>query len=184
MSLYSAKISHEHREVILKDKPDEMLAISPKGTVPVLQLADNTILEESLDIMHWAFGIPFLSEAEKQLIIENDTAFKHALDRYKYPGRYPEEVGVNYRKNCEQFLKKLEGCFKPFLAGDAVGMVDMAIFPFVRQFAMVDAAWFNDQLYPCLKGWMDYFDSSSLFQMIMQKHPTWLPESQPTLVMF
>lgn len=184
MLLYSAKISHEHREVVLKDKPLEMLAISPKGTVPVLQLRDGNVLEESLDIMYWASGISGVKEEEKRLIIENDTTFKHALDRYKYPGRYPEEPGANYQQICEQFLKRLENQIVPFLAGSTAGLIDMAIFPFIRQFSIADAEWFNSQPYPHLKRWLDYFISSPLFQMIMQKYPTWSSKDKPTFVVF
>jgi len=95
-----------------------------------------------------------------------------------------EKEGVNYRERCEQFLKKLEAQLMPFLAGDAARLVDMAIFPFIRQLSMVDIEWFDSQPYPSLKAWLDYFTSSSLFQMVMQKYPTWSPCSQPTLVVF
>lgn len=117
LALYSAKIAHEHREVDLKNKPAEMLVISPKGTVPVLQLENGTVLEQSLDIMNWALDNPPLLLEDTQLITENDATFKQALDRYKYPGRYPEETGIDDRTQCELFLKKLEGRLTPFLTG-------------------------------------------------------------------
>ncbi len=184
LALYSAKIPHEHREVDLKNKPIEMLTISPKGTVPVLQLKDETILEQSLDIMNWAFKRPVLSLEDLQLISENDTVFKQALDRYKYPGRYKEEMGINYREQCEPFLGKLEARLNPFLSGNSAALVDMALFPFIRQFVMVDPEWFDEQPYPGLKIWLDIFTSGTLFQQIMKDYPLWLPESPPILVMF
>lgn len=175
---------HEHREVSLKNKPLEMLEISPKGTVPVLQLKEDVILEESLDIMNWALETPSLSLENRQLIIENDTVFKHALDRYKYPGRYHEDVDCDYRHTCEQFLKKIEAQLAPFLAGNTVTFIDMAIFPFMRQFSMVDPNWFDEQPYPRLKTWLNFFASSYLFQQIMQNYSPWSPTDQPSLVVF
>lgn len=181
LALYSAKISHEHREVDLKNKPAEMLVISPKGTVPVLQLEDRTVIEESLDIMKWALNTP---SENSELITENDTTFKQALDRYKYPGRYPETREMNHREQCEQFLRKLEEQLNPFLTGKEPALTDMALFPFVRQFAMVNPEWFHEQPYPHLKIWLNFFISSNLFQQVMQNYPLWLPGSSSTLVSF
>ena len=183
LSLYCAKISHEHREVRLKAKPLEMLEISPKGTVPVLQLEDGTILEESLDIMNWAFKAPPLPLEDTQLITENDASFKQALDRYKYPGRY-SEASDSYRNHCEAFLKKLEDRLNPFVTGNTASLTDMAIFPFIRQFAMVDPEWFKAQPYPGLKIWLDFFISSPLFQQAMKGYPLWSPENQPIFITF
>lgn len=182
-ALYSAKITHEHREVSLKNKPLEMLAISPKGTVPVLQLEDGTVLEESLDIMNWSLNTPPLSSENTELITENDTVFKKALDRYKYPGRYQEEAEIKYREQCERFLGKLETQLNPFLTGDSPTFTDMALFPFVRQFSMVNPEWFKEQPYPRLKVWLTFFNSSTLFQQVMQNYPLWSPPP-PTLVVF
>ena len=145
-------ISHEHREVDLKHKHPEMLAISPKGTVPVLQLADGTILEQSLEIMKWALKDLPLCEDDATLIEENDTSFKHALDRYKYPGRYPQENDVTYRDLGELFLKKLEARLTSNIGNST--FLDMAVFPFVRQFSKVDEAWFETQKYPHLRNWL------------------------------
>ncbi|MEI8295085.1 MAG: glutathione S-transferase [Alphaproteobacteria bacterium] len=184
LALYTAKISHEHREVDLKHKPPQMLAISPKGTVPVLQLADTTVLEQSLDIMKWALKDHHLSEKDAQLITENDTTFKHALDRYKYPGRYPDETGANYREFCRVFLDKLEALLNPFLTGTTVTILDMAIFPFIRQFAQVDPKWFEEQDYQRLKEWLNSLASSPLFEQIMQEYPIWSSGNAPTLVVF
>lgn len=172
-ALFFAHIEHEHREINLKNKPKQLLNISPKGTVPVLLLANGVVLEESLDIMTWAMGI-ILSAEDRELINQNDTVFKSALDRYKYPGRYVEEPGVNYRDECVLFLQKLEIRLSPFLSGKNPTLIDMALFPFVRQFSRVEPKWFETQSYPKLKKWLDYFLASELFEKVMQKHPFWV----------
>lgn len=189
LALYHLKISHEHREVDLKNKPVEMIAISPKGTVPVLQLTDGRILEESLDIMRWAFKAPPfkgspLSQREDQLITENDTLFKHALDRYKYPGRYAEEGTTDYRDECTKFLQKVESQLRPFLTGDVLALTDMALFPFIRQFSLVDSEWFDQQDYPHIHKWLNFFHESNLFIDVMKKYKPWSQEKSPLLVIF
>ncbi len=182
LALYSAKITHEHREVDLKHKSIEMLAISPKGTVPVLQLADGTVLDQSLDIMIWALKAPCLSPEDKDFIEENDTTFKQALDRYKYPGRYPEEKGVNYRDLGEVFLKKLETRLNP--CAGTPSFLDMSIFPFVRQISKVDQQWFEAQNYPHLTSWLDSITSSALLHHVMQKFSPWVTGDKPIVISF
>ena len=184
LALYGAKISHEHREVDLKHKPVEMLTLSPKGTVPVLQLPDGTILEESLGIMIWVFGLSLLSSEDRATIHENDTIFKHALDRYKYPGRYLEEDAIDYREECMNFINKIEGQLAPFMYGDSSTFIDMALFPFVRQFALVDPDWFAAKPYSQLKQWLNYFEKSPLFQEVMTKHVIWTPGDESQIVAF
>jgi len=184
MALYTAQVDHEHREVNLKNKPQEMLAISPKGTVPVLQLEGGLIFEESLDIMKWAFNTPDLPLEEACLVTENDTTFKRALDRYKYPGRYPEEAEIDYREQCELFLKKVEAQLDPFLTETTARLIDLALFPFIRQFTMVDPAWFEAQPYPHIKNWLHFFISSALFERVMENHPFWVPGSGLTIINF
>jgi glutathione S-transferase len=184
LALYLAKIDHEHREVDLKNKPAEMLAISPKGTVPVLQLEDGTILEQSLDIMKWALGHPSLPTGGDDLISENDTQFKYALDRYKYPGRYDDEGEINYRDQAEVFLSKLEQTLSPYYKGEKESLVDMAIFPFVRQFVQVDPQWFANQKYPHIKYWLEQFMGKELFGQIMMSYAPWKPADNPTFILF
>jgi glutathione S-transferase len=181
MALYSAKISHEHREVDLKNKCPELLSISPKGTVPVLELADKTVIEQSLDIMNWALKSP-LSALEKDIIEENDNSFKDALDRYKYPTRYDEKESTKYRDQCVLFINKIEDMLDPFISGKKPQLVDMALFPFVRQFVAVDSDWINKQPYPKLKKWVDYFACSDLFHHVMKKYPFWSLGDKPTLI--
>lgn len=182
LALYSAKIFHEHREVDLKHKSPEMLEISPKGTVPVLQLADGTVLEQSLDIMKWALKDPEVFPEDKNLIEENDTTFKQALDRYKYPGRYSEEKGVNYRDRGELFLKKLETRLSP--CAGTPPFLDMAVFPFVRQLSKVDQQWFEAQTYPHLTSWLESMSSSALFKHVMEKFSPWSTGDESVMISF
>lgn len=187
MALKYAEINIEIREIALKDKPAEMLAVSPKGTVPVLVLQDGGVLEQSLDIMHWAlqqqdqagwlsFENVQTRQLAQQLIAENDSSFKQALDKYKYAIRFPEQSATVYRAQAEVFLQKLESLLSQsaYLLGDKVSLADVAIFPFIRQFSGVDLAWFEEATYPKLKAWLNQLVSSDLFSDIMQKRPTYL----------
>lgn len=182
LALYSAKIAHEHREVDLKNKSPQLLEASPKGTVPVLQLVDGTTLEQSLDIMKWALKDFYLAPEDKSLIEENDTTFKEALDRYKYPGRYPEEKDINYRDLGEVYLKKLETRLDPCI--EVPTFLDMAVFPFVRQMSLVDQQWFETQNYPHLTNWLNSIISSTLFQNVMQKFSPWVAGDEPIMISF
>lgn len=171
------------REIILKDKPQQMLAISSKGTVPVLLLEDGSILDESLDIMVWA-----LEKSDPQgwlnnnlpemlnLIDINDFQFKRYLDKYKYADRFPEHSEVFYRDQAEEFLMDLEERLhrNSFLFGKQITLADMAIFPFVRQFAHVDRTWFAHAPYPHLQDWLRKLLNSPLFNSVMDKYPLWL----------
>jgi glutathione S-transferase len=182
LALYTAKISHEHREVDLKNKPAEMLAISPKGTVPVMQFSDGVVLEQSLDIMNWALDNPTLSLQDSDLIQENDTTFKRALDRYKYPGRYDDQNGMDSRDQCEVFLAQVEERLNPYMGGQDYNLVDMAIFPFVRQFVQVDVDWFEKQNYSRIKQWLKVFELSALFEEVMQKYTPWTLGDDPIII--
>jgi glutathione S-transferase len=182
MALKYTGIAVETREIALKDKPKSMLQVSPKGTVPVLVLADGTVLEESLDIMRWALQqadkddwLDVDSECLQALIAENDGSFKQALDKYKYAIRFPEQPAESYRSQGELFLQKLEALLNQHrcLLKDRISQADIAIFPFIRQFAAVDAAWFETASYPKLKGWLNEMVQSALFVSIMEKQPTY-----------
>ncbi len=184
----------ELREVVLKNKPEEMLVASPKGTVPVLMLADGTVIDESLDIMRWALdnsdldnllcnGNPEKQATIAELIKENDHTFKQHLDHYKYFDRFPEQPQSYYREQAEITLLKLEHKLKQhtFLAGSEYSLADLAIFPFIRQFAHVDKQWFDATPYPALQKWLGYFLESELFNSIMKKYPQWNNGDQPLL---
>ncbi len=170
------------REIVLRDKPEEMLAISPKGTVPVLQLKDGSIIEQSLDIMDWALrqNDPAQWRAQDREIItflieRNDGAFKHHLDRYKYPNRYEEEAVMDHRAQAAVILQDLETRLKQhaYLVSDAPCLADYAIFPFIRQFAHTDKAWFDAAPYPHLQKWLVGLLESELFLSIMVKVKPW-----------
>ena len=160
MALRYAKIDVEIREIALREKPLHMLAVSPKGTVPVLVLSSGKVLEQSLDIMDWALAqsdvdewIVQNQEVQKltaDLIATNDGAFKQALDKYKYAIRFPENPPDVYRAQGEEFLQRLESLLQKnsHLCRNTVSKADIAIFPFVRQFSMVDQAWFESANYP------------------------------------
>ncbi len=184
MALKLAEIDVEISEISLRDKPEHMLQVSPKGTVPVLVLADYSVIDESLEIMQWALkehalqtNIHAASRASVlELIVENDTAFKRALDAYKYPERYPSKTQNQHRADGEVFMQKLENLLQVnrYLFGDTLSLADIAIFPFVRQFAAVDATWFEVAPYPKLQDWLKGMVESKLFISIMEKQPTYI----------
>lgn len=182
MALKYAGVAVEIREIALRDKPAHLLQISPKGTVPVLLTTQGVVLEQSLDIMHWALqqsdpdGWLSADAAQtQQLITENDTSFKQALDRYKYAIRFPEQPMETYRSQGEVFLAKLEQQLAntAFLMGNKLTLADIAIFPFIRQFSAVDAVWFESADYPKLKAWLGLMLNSTLFNSIMDKYPVY-----------
>ena len=162
-------------EVSLKAKPAQMLAASPKGTVPVLVCADGSVIEQSLDIMQWALARHdpdnWLQPDSAALIEANDTTFKVLLDRYKYAIRYPEHPMAFYRAQGAEFLQRLEDVLtrSPYLAGPALSLADVALAPFVRQFAHVDRDWFAQAPYPHLNAWLERFLASELFSSVMRK---------------
>ena len=172
-------VEYRHREVLLRDKPAEMLAISPKGTVPVLQVGER-IIDESIDIMRWAFEKHSLKdELEHPFIERNDSEFKYFLDRYKYFDRYPEHPQEYYLHQALPFLKEIEGAFSiddqgaVYLGARPNSPLNYAILPFVRQFAMVDKKAFDGLGYRKLARWLDDFLASEIFRLIMTKTPLW-----------
>jgi len=185
MTIYSSQVSCLLREVVLRDKPAEMLKASPKATVPVLLLPDNTVIDESLDIIYWALAqndplgwlaiSPEQLKHEKSLIEENDDPFKHHLDRYKYGTRYENSDSTNHRDEGEKFLVKLDNLLAKnnCLSGAAPGLADIAIFPFIRQFANTDRQWFDASHLPNLQRWLGHHLTSQLFTTIMKKYPQW-----------
>ena len=182
---YSA-IAVELREVVLRDMPASLLACSPKGTVPVLVLPGGAVLEESRDIIDWALAnsdpdgwLPgagdTLREQVRQLVDTCDTSFKQQLDYYKYAERYPQHSADYYRSQGQVFLGQLEQCLEScdWLCSDRMTVADVSIFPFVRQFANVDKAWFDETPYLRLQAWLDRLLGSKLFTSVMDKYPQW-----------
>lgn len=182
----------ELREVVLRDKPAELRAASPKATVPVLVLPGGEVLEQSLAIMQWALQrhdpegwLPADSaaqQAQQTLIAANDGPFKHALDRYKYPNRYAGEhtaeaqaFAESHRRDAAAWLMSLQTllCRDGWLCGPTASLADMALLPFVRQFAHTDPGWFAAQPWPQLEAWLGCWESGALLHQVMKKYPPW-----------
>ena len=183
MALQYAGIQVEHREIELRNKPQSMLVVSPKGTVPVL-CVDELVLDQSVDIMHWALTISdpdHWAEVDENLsrdwIDKNDGPFKALLDQYKYPNRYPDlnpETVLN--DAIELMLKPLEITLESnrYLLGNQLTWVDIAIFPFIRQFSMVNPQQFEQLPFPLTKKWLTQLTQSELFHSVMHKYPVWI----------
>lgn len=184
MALWTAAIVVELREVKLAAKPPQLIEASPKATVPVLVLADGTVIDESLAIMRWALAQhdpeSWWAGDDAALIAACDGVFKHHLDRAKYPGRY-EADGIDHRAAALALLRPLETRLEraPFLCGDTRSLTDIALFPFVRQFAAIAPEWFARQPMPRLQGWLERLGSSELFASIMPKFAPWVTGDEP-----
>ncbi len=197
ISLHLSQLNPLVREIELKNKPAELIAISAKGTVPVLVTANNKVISESLDIMRFAlteYPAPenhYLTTEEYQalqywldqsttesLINANDNEFKPWLDKYKYADRFPEYSQLWYRQQAERFIQTLEDLLQQhnYLCTDSPTLADFAIFPFIRQFANVEPVWFNTMQYPNVIVWLTTLVNSSLFNVTMYKYPLWLPQ--------
>ena len=182
MAILYSGVTVELREVVLRDKPRSMLEYSKKGTVPVLILSSGEVIDESWDVMNWALSQDdpdhWKTCSDNSLVEENDSVFKQYLDQYKYADRHPEHPAEYYRDQCEEFLQKLERklSVQNFLKGDRITDIDIAIFPFIRQFAFVDKAWFDQSPYPHTQEWLNYFLESDLFLNVMIKYSPWKPE--------
>jgi glutathione S-transferase len=181
MALIIAGVAVEHREIMLRDKPAAMLAASPKATVPVLVLADGTVIDESVDIMRWALAINdplgWRAGDDADLIAINDGPFKHHLDRMKYHHRYDGADPAQHRAAANARLATLEARLggAPYLFGDTQTLTDIALFPFIRQFARVDPVAWRDTPAPRLQSWLNGLIAMPLFVDAMAKHPVWTP---------
>jgi len=200
MGILMAKQAVLLRAVVTKNKPAEMLAISPKGTVPVLFIEPlgseglGQVIDESLDIMLWALGendpqdllycnFPNGLAAMLQLVKENDDVFKPTLEKYKRARRFSEVAEKFYRRECEVFIKSLEQRLtgQGYLLGDRASLADYALLPFVRQFSRVDKKWFIQAAYPLLQKWLAGFLQSPFFTRVMAKYPLWLDNHEECL---
>lgn len=173
------------REILLRDKPEPFLAASAKGTVPVLMLPDGRVIDESRDVMFWALSMAdpqgwlAIYHQDKEAVMVHlealDGDFKHHLDRYKYASRYEEadelshqRAGAVYLSNWNDILSR-----QPALSGQALGLLDYATLPFVRQFRIANIDWFDSQDWPYLHRWLGDFLQSALFASIMEKYKPW-----------
>ena len=174
------------REILLRDKPVPFLAASQKGTVPVLVLPDGRVIDESLDVMFWALQSAdpegwlsiYLADESKAMahLSALDNEFKAHLDRYKYATRYEDADALEHRAKGVVFLEEWNEIVgkQGALSGAALGLLDYATLPFVRQFRIADISWFDAQDWPHLHHWLQAFLSSALFASVMVKYKPWL----------
>ena len=176
----------ELREIVLKNKPQEMLQISAKGTVPILELA-NEVLDESLDIISWAMqshpdSVHIFSTKEKlmndSLIQLFDSKFKYHLDRYKYASRYDANFS-EHQQECKNILENLESKIdpSPWIFGEKVSLLDISILPFIRQCKIANPQWFFEQNFKKVIALLDFFEASDLFIHAMKKYDLWDPQN-------
>lgn len=190
-ALAASCVQVELREVLLKDKPAEMLAASPKGTVPVLVELGGSVIDESLDIMLWALRqndparwlVPEFGSFDVMalLIAQCDGEFKFNLDRYKYPERFGGTDPLVHRAAASEFINVLDARLTrhEHLFGEHMSLADAAIAPFVRQFAQTDSTWFNQQAWPALQQWLHTLTESATFNVVMLRPNRWRPDHQP-----
>lgn len=187
MALKYAGLKIILRGVELKNLPPEALAVSPRATMPSLVIDKNKYIDESWDIIKWAVqqndpenwlgdNNEYLQAAEV-LVKTNDYSFKENLDHYKYAVRFPDHPKQYYRQCGEEFLEELNEILKEsnFLLDDHITVADIAVFPYIRQFAMVDKDWFYNAPYPPLQRWLKYMLATELFREAFRKHELWLP---------
>ena len=192
MALSYSKVSVEVKEILLNNRPPELLAVSIKGTVPVLCINDTTVIDESLDIMKWALiqndpnlWINYNKGMQFDIIEENDNEFKYWLDRYKYYDRYPENNRDYYRAKCDRYLTRLNQLLEKnqYLLTNKLLLVDVAIVPFIRQFANVDKYWFKET-YAKLSSWLNNIIESKLFVSVMDKYLEYNSGQEPLITNF
>ncbi len=180
------------RDIVMANIPNEMFAVSAKGTVPVLLFDDGSVIDESIDIMIWALkkNDPnnLLSVPEENtfsdmidLIRRNDSEFVEALNKYKAASRYHDVDEVYCRQHCELFISELEQRLMKydFLMGATPSLADYAILPFIRQFSRVDRKWYLQAPYPNLKRWLEKHYQNPMFSKAMKKYPQWLDNKEP-----
>ncbi len=191
MAIYYSQQPVILRDVVLSNKPEAMLVSSPKGTVPVLVLSEKNVIEESLEVMLWALGNndpdDFLHsnnhEALAQmltLITRFDNDFKVSLEAYKCAKRYHEADLIQRRQTCELYIQDLEQRLidQNFLMSSKSSLVDIALLPFIRQFARVERQWYLQSPYPHLRKWLNNYLQSRMFSKVMAKSPLWSPENE------
>ena len=190
MALAYANIKVELREISLRDRPQSLYEVSSKGTVPVLITSDSLVIDESLDIMLWSLKQKenqtwLINNSEIDFINVHDIEFKNRLDRYKYHDRYPDYSKEYYRDKCSEILSTYEDRLShtKYFMRDDISIIDIAIFPFIRQFANVDCKWFENN-YIYIKTWFKNISSSNLFKSVMHKYDTWDESQEPHIINF
>jgi glutathione S-transferase len=191
IGIHKAQLQIDLREVNLKQKPVEMLAASAKGTVPILVLDNEqqplTVIDESLDVMLWALTKKDpdnllhsfnQSALPKMLVLIRlfDDEFKTCLNAYKAAKRYREDNVIECRQACEVFIQELENRLmqSAFLMSEQESLADIALVPFIRQFAKVERQWYLQAPYPRVRQWLNRYLQSTMFTNVMAKHDLWL----------
>lgn len=196
LAIYKSTVPIELRDIVLKDKPTEMLTASPKGTVPTLVLPSTQVIDESLEVMLWALNekdpnnllrSTKTNQQENQLLNEMlalinqfDDEFKQALEQYKCAKRYHESNIEQCRQACEVYIKHLEQRLTAsnYLIDDKESLADIALLPFIRQFARVERQWYLQSPYPNVKQWLNRYLQSAMFTKVMAKYPLWSKDSE------
>jgi len=186
MAVLAAKQQVILRNIVLTDKPQAFIIASPKGTVPVLELASKMVIDESLQIMLWALGendpdnllhVDDAGALTKMLALIEvfDQQFKSCLEQYKCAKRYHEDTVIEYRQACEQHLQLIEQALNQhaFVLSEHESLADLAIFPFIRQFARVERQWYLQSPYPKIRQWLNNYLQSPMFTKVMAKYPIW-----------
>ena len=191
MAIHISSQKCEIREVLLRDKPPSMLEYSSKGTVPVLVLQSGEVIDESLDVIEWALNLNDPdnwqrskdNEKTKELIKINDGEFKHHLDRYKYSKRYDNEDPEFHRKECLNFIEKINSELQnsKYIFDDEISYIDISLLPFIRQFRIADNEWFDELPYENVKSWLSNFLNSELLKSIMSKYDLWKEGDEVTI---
>ena len=194
IAIFKAKQTVQLRDVVLSNKPAEMIAASPKATVPVLVLPDGVVVDESLAVMLWALNETDPEDllhkqnehsllAMLELINTFDTEFKAYLEQYKCAKRYKENNIDECRALCEQLIQVLEDRLKNhnFLLSDRESLADIALLPFIRQFARVERQWYLQSPYPNVRNWLNNYLQSPMFTKVMAKYPLWLDNHEVVL---
>ena len=194
IAIYKAKQTVVLRDIVLSNKPQEMIQASPKGTVPVLVLSDGSVIEESLEVMLY-----ILKQSDPSNLLHNDLAnalpemlalinrfdqeFKRCLEAYKCAKRYREGNIIECRKACQLFIDDLEQrlSLHDFIMSDSESLVDIALIPFIRQFARVERQWYLQSPYPKVRQWLNTYLQSLMFSKVMAKHPLWMDTHQEVL---
>ena len=192
LAIFKSRIAVELRDVKLNNKPAAMLAASTKATVPILVVSPTHVIDESLDIMFWCFGQNdpenLLLDATNvssllEYITKYDKGFKPCIERYKAAKRYHEDNLVECREACEVFVQDLEQRLAKhrYVMGDKESVADLAIFPFIRQFAKVERSWYVNSSYNNLDRWLRHYLQSAMFNKVMALQPIWEQGSNPLI---
>ncbi|WOT04124.1 glutathione S-transferase [Shewanella youngdeokensis] len=186
LAIYASGQQVQLRDIVLSNKPADMLRASPKGTVPVLLTTDDVVIDQSLAIMRWAFcqsdPNDYLNKAQPMAVDKMlavialfDNEFKGYLEKYRSSKRYHEPSLVDDRRQCERYLTDLEQrlSLHRYLMSDKPSLVDLALMPYIRQFARVERQWYLQSPYPRLRQWLDGYLQSRMFSKVMAQHPLW-----------